>query len=59
MNSTHIRNEVGRLLSLVRSGEIGDTWARHFIGDMHDRIVLDRPISPANAEKIVELAGRY
>lgn len=59
MTPTHIRNEVDRLLSLVRAGEVGDTWARRFIGDMHDRIALGQTLSPANTSKVIELSGRY
>lgn len=59
MTPAHIRIEVDRLLSLVRSGQISDTWARRFIGDMHDRLMLGQTLSPANTEKIVKLAGRY
>jgi hypothetical protein len=59
MTPTHIRTEVDRLLSLVRSGDISDAWARRFVGDMHDRLTLGQTLSPSNAEKIISLAGRY
>lgn len=59
MTPTPIRIEVTRLLGLVRSGEIRDGWARRFIGDMHDRLALGQTLSPANNDKIVQLAGRY
>lgn len=59
MTATHIRNEVDRMLSLVRSGEISDAWTRRFVGDMHDRLALGQALSPANTEKIISLAGRY
>lgn len=59
MTPTPIRIEVSRLLSLVRSGEIRDGWARRFIGDMHDRLMLGQTLSPANTEKVVGLEGRH
>lgn len=59
MTPTPIRIEVSRLLGLVRSGEIADGWARRFIGDMHDRLMLGQTLSPANTEKVVGLEGRH
>lgn len=59
MTPTPIRIEVTRLLGLVRSGEIRDGWARRFIGDMHDRLMLGQTLSPANSDKAVQLAGMY
>ena len=59
MTPAPIRTEVTRLLSLVRSGEIRDTWARRFVGDMYDRLMLGQTLSPANTEKVVGLEGRH
>lgn len=59
MTPAHISIEVNRLMGLVRSGEIRDAWAKRFIGDMRDRLTLGQTLSPANVEKVVQLAGRY
>lgn len=59
MTPVPIRTEIKPLMGQVRSFAIRDPWTRRFVGDMHDRLYLDRPISQANQDKIIELAGRY